>query len=61
MQWLHCDIQFRACRVEGEAVNKLILDAQTEEEKSHWMDTLGRAKYQDAPMQGSMRFEVRIT
>jgi hypothetical protein len=42
-------------------VNKLILDAKTEAEKSHWMDTLGRAKYQDAPMEGPMRFEVCIT
>lgn len=49
------------CRVEGEAVNKLILDAETEAGKNHWMDTLGRAKYQDAPMEGSMRFEVRDT
>ena len=42
-------------------MNKLILDAKTEESKKHWMDTLGRAKYQDAPMEGSMRFEVRVT
>lgn len=39
-------------------MNKYILDAETEENKKKWMDTLNAAKFQDAPMAGPMRFEV---
>ena len=56
--WLCRDTHFLR-RVEGDAVNKLILDAQTAEDKKQWMDTLNAAKFQDAPMNGPMRFEVR--
>ncbi len=57
---LRCEtlIELGCNRIEGEAINKLILDAETEEMKKKWMDTLVAAKLQDAPMEGPMRFEV---
>ena len=46
-------------RVEGEAVNKLIIDPESEMNKSSWMKALMRAKMQDTDMTGYMGFEVR--
>ena len=56
--WCETLIELDCNRIEGEAINKLILDAETEDMKKKWMDTLVAAKLQDAPMEGPMRFEV---
>ena len=46
------------CRVEGEAVSKLVIDPGTDVNKRKWMKMLLRAKMQDTDMTGPMGCEV---